>query len=75
MPKTINPSYVSLREELKDTYIKKTGRFLFWKTEWWEKINTEHIANDIVINSDRPIRSIIVNGKIIILSDNHSTEK
>jgi len=52
-------------EELEDYKVKRTYRFLFFKTTYWETVSTKHIGNDIHINTDRPIRNIYFNGKII----------
>ena len=60
------PTIVQGREEVKDTFIKKTGyRFIFFKVEWWEVVKTDHIGNDIYIITDRPIRKIFFNGREI----------
>jgi hypothetical protein len=65
MTQAQSQSVVIGREEVEETFEKKQGRFLFWKTEWWEKVHTEHIGNDIVIKTDKPIRSIYLNGREI----------
>ncbi len=65
MMKTQNKSYVIGLEEVNQAYAKKISRFLLWKTEWYELARTDHIANDIIINTERPIRAIILNGKEI----------
>lgn len=60
-------TYVSGQEEIETTQIKRTKRFLlFFKTEWWETVNAKHIGNDIYINTDRPIRNVYINGKLIL---------
>ena len=67
MAKTLNKSTVVREEEVLETWVKKKGKFLiFFDTEWWEKVSTEHIANDIHIQTDRPIRNIYFNGKLLI---------
>lgn len=48
-------------EEVKKTFIKREGRFLFFKTEWWEEVKTEHIGNDIHIITTREIRQVYLN--------------
>ena len=52
-------------EEVNETFKKRVGKFLIFPIAWWEKVNTEHIANDIVIETPRPIRKILINGREI----------
>jgi hypothetical protein len=52
-------------EEQEVSLVKKEGRFLIFKTQWWEQVSTKHIGNDIYINTDNPIRKIILNGREI----------
>lgn len=54
------------QEERVDTFVKKTGRFLFFKTEWWERVSSDHIGNDIYIKTDHPIRQVYLNGKELL---------
>lgn len=63
MAHTQDISRVQGIEEVEDTKIKKESRFLFFKTEWWETVNTGHVGNDIYINTERPIENIYLNGK------------
>lgn len=52
------------QEERKGTYEKREGRFLlFFKTTWWELVSSEHIGNDIHVETDREIRQVFINGK------------
>lgn len=60
-----NKTVVFGEEEVKDTLVKKVGRFLIFKTEWWETANTEHIGNDIYIKTNRPIRNVYLNGNLL----------
>lgn len=56
--------------EIEKTYIKRTGKFLFFfKTEWWEQVNEQLVANDIHIKTDSLIRYVYING-VKINSDN-----
>ena len=66
---TGNNTQVIGREEVEDTLIRKNGRFLFWKTEWWERISTEHIGHDIFIKTERPIGKIYLNNVVIFDSE------
>lgn len=69
---TKNPSgtHVNGQEEHEDTFIKKHGRFLIFPTTWFERVNTEHLGNDIFINTDREIRNIYLNGEKLLLPKN-----
>ncbi len=67
---TQNKAIVMGREQVEESYIKKTGRFLFFKTEWWEMVATGHIANDILIETQRPIRHVYLNGKLLSEQEN-----
>ena len=66
MTTTQNKAMVKGMEEVEETYIKRTGKFLIFDTEWYEKVSTTHIGNDIVIKTDRPIRNVILNGKVLL---------
>lgn len=61
-----NSTEILIKEEIENTLIKRERQFLFWKTDWWEVVSTNHIGNDIYIISNHPIRNIILNGKNII---------
>lgn len=63
MPHNPSKTILVAHEELEDTQVRKTGRFLFFKTTWWETILTRHLGNDIHIETDRPIRHVFLNGK------------
>jgi len=53
-------------EEREKTEVKRKGRFLlFFETEWWETVSTEHIGNDIYIETLKDIRNVYFNGKKI----------
>lgn len=56
---------VSGAEEVENTQVRRVRSFLFFKTEWWETILTRHIGSDIYIESDRPIRNVYLNGKLL----------
>lgn len=60
----LNKTIVQGIEEVKDTMVKRVGRFLCFKTEAWEVAKTDHIGNDLHIKTDREIRDIYLNGKI-----------
>ncbi len=53
-------------EQVEETKVRKEGRFLFFKTIWWEVVSSKHIGNDIHIESDREIRQVYLNGKPLI---------
>lgn len=70
MLKTQSQTVVVGREEREDSLIKRVGKFLFFKTEWWETVSTNHIGNDIHIKTDREIRQIYLNGIPLTPSSN-----
>lgn len=52
-------------EEVEETYIKKKSRFLFFKVESWERVNSSSVANDLFIETTRKIRDVYLNGEKI----------
>ena len=63
---TTNNSFtdVQVADEIETEQVKRTGRFLvFFRTEWWETINTRYIGSDLHITTNREIRTIYLNGK------------
>lgn len=64
MANTTNKPIVMGREHFREQYIYKS----WWLFRWYEKISSEHIANDIVIESKNPISQIILNGKVVWVS-------
>lgn len=67
MAQTINKPIAQGATEVEETYKKKRGWFLFFPTESWIKVNTESFGDDIMIKTDRPIRDVYINGKLISL--------
>jgi hypothetical protein len=63
--KTINKPLVKMAEEVEDSFVRRTRRFLWFDVEYEVRVNTDSIANDIVINCEHPIRNIIINGRTI----------
>ena len=64
MAQTISKPLVTRADEIEETTVKKTGRFLiFFKTEWWETVNTHYFGSEIHVKSDKEIRKVIVNGE------------
>jgi hypothetical protein len=64
MARTQIKTTINGAEEIKKTYERREGRFLgIFKTTWWEEVASEHIGNDIHIETDREIRQIYLNGK------------
>lgn len=61
MANTTNQPIVRGREHVLEKYVYKT----WWIFSWYERVSAEHIANDIVIETDKPIRQIIVNGEVV----------
>jgi len=61
----INKPIITGHAEYEDTMIKKVGRWLIFKTESWVTVSTQHIGNDITIETDRPIRNVYLNGKLL----------
>ena len=66
---TLSKIIVEGRERLFETVRKREGRFLCFKVTWEEVISIDHAYNDIVIKTDRPIRSIFLNGKEIKIKE------
>lgn len=66
--KTISKSIVKGLEEVKESYVLRKTVFLIFPVTWWEKISTEHIGNDIMIETEHEIRQIILNGEVFIKS-------
>jgi hypothetical protein len=65
MTTTQNKAIVKGLQEVEETYVKRTGKFLIFNTEWYEKVSTTQLGNDIIIKTDRPIRNVILNGKVL----------
>jgi hypothetical protein len=65
MAQTSNKSIVRGTEEILNTYTKEEKRFLLFPVKYWQLINTEHIGNDIHIETDKNIRNVYLNGKLI----------
>mgnify|MGYP000857370002 CR=1 FL=1 len=64
--KTTTRTHIMGVEEREVTEVKRTGRFLFFfKTEWWETVSSKHIANDLHITTENPIRDIYLNGELV----------
>ena len=61
-----NQTKIKGAEEREKTEVKRKGKFLlFFAIEWWETISTEHIGNDIYIETLKDIRNVYFNGKKI----------
>jgi len=56
---------VQIAEEVEQTHTKKSIKFLFFKMQRWELVNTKHVANDIHITTNQPIRDVYINGEIL----------
>lgn len=58
---TTNKPIVRGAEHILEKYVYKT----WWIFGWYVKISADHIADDIVIETDRKIRQIVFNGKVV----------
>jgi hypothetical protein len=61
--KTIDKAIVKRCKEIEQSFLRKTTKFLWFDVEYYVLVNTDYIANDIVINCEQPIRNIIINGE------------
>ena len=52
-------------EEVEETLVKKKTRFLFWQVTSWEVVSRESIGNDVFIETDKPVRNIYLNRKLL----------
>ena len=55
--------------ETEETYMKRVSSWWIFKTEWWEKVSEKHVGNDIFIVTDREIRDVYLNGKLLPRQD------
>ena len=60
-------SFVEGRTESVGTFVKKERRWFFFKVTNWVLVKEDRIADDIVVQTERPIRAVILNGKEIII--------
>jgi hypothetical protein len=57
---------VAREEEHLETKVLRKGKYLiFFDTEWWETVSSDHVGNDIHINTQHPIRDVYLNGKLL----------
>lgn len=54
-------------EEVREATQEKRTRKIFglFNLEWWETLHTEHLGNDIHIQTNNPIRNVYLNGEKI----------
>lgn len=63
MANTIRRTQAELSARDKVTFVERTT--LFGLLRWWEKVSTERIGHDLVIESQCEIENIYLNGKLI----------
>ena len=56
--------------EAEETQIKRTRRILFvFPVSYWTTISRNHIGDDVYIKTNKQIRNVYLNGKLLRLVD------
>lgn len=56
--------------EVEETQIKRTRRILFvFPVSYWFTVGSNHIGDDVYIKTNKQIRNVYLNGKLLRLVD------